>query len=257
MWRLSWILLKILNRSTFSLDSYRVPGNLTKMRSVCKFLHASVQHLYLYHVTAWEFRSVHTSDIPPLRSIGWSSWLQIQRSGFDSRSYHIWEVVDLERGPLSLVSRTEELLERKSSGSGLETREHCHRDPSRWPRGTPYSQKLALTSSTSGARGLRPRSLLLLAPDVTVCAVAVPFALKPSRCWCFTATAEVRKSNLEGKRQSKHLKEEKGNSWAYRALQRKQFIATIVILTKFEGNMKPLIRRNSREGSDSVILKKS
>jgi hypothetical protein len=30
-------------------------------------------------------------------------------TGFDSRSYQIfWEVVDLERGPLSLVSTTEE-----------------------------------------------------------------------------------------------------------------------------------------------------
>jgi hypothetical protein len=35
-------------------------------------------------------------------------------SGFDSRSYHIfWEVVGLERGPLGLVSTTEELLENK------------------------------------------------------------------------------------------------------------------------------------------------
>jgi hypothetical protein len=32
-----------------------------------------------------------------------------------------WEVVGLERGPLRLVSTVEELLERKSSGSGLET----------------------------------------------------------------------------------------------------------------------------------------
>jgi hypothetical protein len=33
------------------------------------------------------------------------------------------EVVDLERGPISLVRINEELLERKSSGSGLETRD--------------------------------------------------------------------------------------------------------------------------------------
>jgi hypothetical protein len=33
---------------------------------------------------------------------------------FDSRRYQIfWEVVGLERGPLSLVSTTEELLDRK------------------------------------------------------------------------------------------------------------------------------------------------
>jgi hypothetical protein len=54
-----------------------------------------------------------------------SSWLKIQRSGFDSWRYQIfWEVVYLEWGPLSLVSTTEELLERKSSGSGLENREY-------------------------------------------------------------------------------------------------------------------------------------
>jgi hypothetical protein len=38
--------------------------------------------------------------------------------GFDSRRYQIFgEVVGLERGPLSLVSITEELLEWKSNGS--------------------------------------------------------------------------------------------------------------------------------------------
>jgi hypothetical protein len=60
-----------------------------------------------------------------------SSWLRSQRSGFDSRCYQIfWEVVDLERGPLSLVSTIEALLGRKSSGSGL-NREYGRRDPSR------------------------------------------------------------------------------------------------------------------------------
>jgi hypothetical protein len=39
--------------------------------------------------------------------------------------------VGLERGPLSLVSTTEEPLGRKSSGSGLEIREYGRRDPSR------------------------------------------------------------------------------------------------------------------------------
>jgi hypothetical protein len=38
--------------------------------------------------------------------------------GFDSWRYQIFWVVGLERGPLSLVSITEELLEWKSSGSG-------------------------------------------------------------------------------------------------------------------------------------------
>jgi hypothetical protein len=58
------------------------------------------------------------------------------------------------RGPLNLVSTTEELLERKSSGSGLENREYDRRNPSRCPRGTLYPQKLALTSPTSGGRSV-------------------------------------------------------------------------------------------------------
>jgi hypothetical protein len=60
--------------------------------------------------------------------------------------------VGLERGPLSPVNTTEELLWRKSSGSGLESREYGRRDPSCWPSGTLYTQKLALTSTTSGNR---------------------------------------------------------------------------------------------------------
>jgi hypothetical protein len=61
---------------------------------------------------------------PPLWSGDQSSWLQLHKSGFDSRRYQIILVVGLERGPLSLVSTTEELLERKSSGSGLENRNY-------------------------------------------------------------------------------------------------------------------------------------
>jgi hypothetical protein len=51
---------------------------------------------------------------------------------FDSRRYQIlWEVVGLDRGPLSLVSKTEELLGRNSSGSGLENREYGRGNPLR------------------------------------------------------------------------------------------------------------------------------
>jgi hypothetical protein len=39
--------------------------------------------------------------------------------------------VGLERVPLTLVSTIEELLERESSGFGLESREYGRRDPSR------------------------------------------------------------------------------------------------------------------------------
>jgi hypothetical protein len=68
--------------------------------------------------------------------------------------------VDLERGPLSLVSVTEELLGRNSSGSGRERREYGSGDPLRLPRDILYPQEMALTSPTSG--GLRPRSLFYL-----------------------------------------------------------------------------------------------
>jgi hypothetical protein len=52
------------------------------------------------------------------------AWLnpgyRFREPGFDSRRYQIfWEVVGLQRGPLSLVSTIEELLEWKSSGSGV------------------------------------------------------------------------------------------------------------------------------------------
>jgi hypothetical protein len=87
---------------------------------------------------------------PPMRSSCQTSWPQIQRSGFDFRCYQIfWEVMGTERGPLSLLSTIEELLERKSSGSGLEIREYGRMDPSQL---TLYPQKLALTSPTSGDR---------------------------------------------------------------------------------------------------------
>jgi hypothetical protein len=51
---------------------------------------------------------------------------------YNSRRYQIFgEVVGLQRGPLSLASTIEELLERKSSGCGLENREYGRRDPPR------------------------------------------------------------------------------------------------------------------------------
>jgi hypothetical protein len=76
--------------------------------------------------------------LSPLWSSGQSSWLQIKI---------FWNVVGLERGPLSLVSTIEKLLGRNSSGSGLENREYGCGD-------TLYPQKLALTSPTSGGRSV-------------------------------------------------------------------------------------------------------
>jgi hypothetical protein len=74
---------------------------------------------------------------------------------FDSQRYQIfWEVVGLERGPLSLVSTIEELLGRNGSGSSLEIREYGCGDPLRWPRDTLYPQNLILPSPTSGSSSL-------------------------------------------------------------------------------------------------------
>jgi hypothetical protein len=62
--------------------------------------------------------------------VWWSELLATNSElGFDSRRYQIfWEAVGLERGPLSLVSTTEELLGRKSNGSDLGTREYDRRN---------------------------------------------------------------------------------------------------------------------------------
>jgi hypothetical protein len=56
----------------------------------------------------------------------------------------------LQRGSLSLVMIIEELLQWKSSSSGLENRINARGDPLRSPRYTLYPQKLALTSPTIG-----------------------------------------------------------------------------------------------------------
>jgi hypothetical protein len=75
--------------------------------------------------------------------------------GVDCRHDQIcWEVVDLKRGPLSLVSITEELLRRKSSGSGLESREYGRRNPLCWPRNIFYPKKLTLTSHICGGHSV-------------------------------------------------------------------------------------------------------
>jgi hypothetical protein len=67
--------------------------------------------LVKFHINAMKMPNVCVGvGGPRLWSSGQRSWLQIQRSGFDSLRYQISRVVDLGRGPLSLVSTTEELL---------------------------------------------------------------------------------------------------------------------------------------------------
>jgi hypothetical protein len=91
-------------------------------QDVCSIIRAMKHNVFWYLTPGSEVVRL------PLRSSGQSSWLQIQRSGFDS-----WrrEVVGLERSPLSLVSTIEELLERKISGSGLEILDYDRRDSPR------------------------------------------------------------------------------------------------------------------------------
>jgi hypothetical protein len=53
------------------------------------------------------------NHFPIFKTSNQSSWLQIRRPEFDSRHYQKKKVVGMEQGPLSLVSTTEELLDRK------------------------------------------------------------------------------------------------------------------------------------------------
>jgi hypothetical protein len=74
-----------------------------------KFLRTIISYrgiLYIYKCYVSSFG-------PLLWSSGQSSWLQIQRPGFDSRHYQKRKVVGLEWSPLSLVSTIDELLDRK------------------------------------------------------------------------------------------------------------------------------------------------
>jgi hypothetical protein len=102
-----------------------------------------------------ELRARYCDLWAPLWSNGQNSWQQMQRSGFDSRRYQIfWEVVGLERGPLSLVS-IEELLYRKVSGSGLENRDHGRRGSAALTMlHISLRKMLELTLSISGGRSV-------------------------------------------------------------------------------------------------------
>jgi hypothetical protein len=75
---------------------------------------------------------------PPLLSTGQSSWLQIQRSGFDFRRYQIfWQVVALEGAHSASWVQLRSYLKEKVVAPVFKTE-----DPPRWLRDTPLSSKV-------------------------------------------------------------------------------------------------------------------
>jgi hypothetical protein len=79
--------------------------------------------------------------------------LVVRVSGYRSRGPGFPDF--LERGPLILVRTIEELLEWKSSGSGLENRDYLPWEFVALTTQHPLPAKLALTSPTSGGRSVR------------------------------------------------------------------------------------------------------
>jgi hypothetical protein len=108
------------------LINWRINSEVTPVSPAPRFFfsHNSVQKLLSsllcrdINITIWEIiiLPVVLYGRPPLWSSRQSTWLQIQMSRV--RFPALWEVVVQERGPLSLVNITEELLEWKSSGFG-------------------------------------------------------------------------------------------------------------------------------------------
>jgi hypothetical protein len=130
-----------------------------------------------------------------VRVLGYRSW----DLGFDSRRYQIfWEVVGLERGPLSLVRIIEELLEWKSSGlrsrkpklTAVGIRCADHAKPL-------YPQKLALTSPTCGGRSVGIVRLRTTGHGVIVCYSFFQSFIIESTALCWALASSVSWSNRQ------------------------------------------------------------
>jgi hypothetical protein len=130
-----------------------------------------------------------------VHAFGQRSWLQIQRSGFDSRSYQVfWEVVGLERGSISLVSTLEELLGRKSSGSGLESENTAirihhaeHVAPSTLKSWHQLRRQVAVAWSAQFAYTVRPRSYVYV---LNYFASIKGNSISKFRCWFISLELE-------------------------------------------------------------------
>jgi hypothetical protein len=101
--------------SYLKLDSFLAYFFLLKIKATCSSaISVDIRGTTYYCIINSSFLAItnpmpmNTKNRPPLWSSRQSSWLQIQRSRFDSWRYQVfWIVV----GPLSLVSTTEELKE--------------------------------------------------------------------------------------------------------------------------------------------------
>jgi hypothetical protein len=99
-----------------------------------KFINESQINLYVYY--KYDHFCGLVARVPAYRSRGLGS----TPSGYQI----FWEVVSLERGPLSLLSTSEELLGRNSSGFGPENREY-----GLGPHSSPTTFRNFLASHTS------------------------------------------------------------------------------------------------------------
>jgi hypothetical protein len=128
--------------------------------SLLKIRGLSVTVQYVQHCTIYDITTGGTPHLTTLFAC--LCGLAVRVPGYTTRGhgarfpgYQIfWEVVGLKQGPFSLVSTTEELLGRKSSGSGLKNWVYLSKDQLCWPRNTLYPKKLALTSPTRDGRSV-------------------------------------------------------------------------------------------------------
>jgi hypothetical protein len=116
-WRSVTLVCKIAHGVTPSSISHTLTRRINHL-SFWAFEHYASWLVLLQNKLLWFIlQRCHYLDGPVVRVSGYRSI----GPGFDSRRFQIfWEAEGLERGPLRLVRTTEELLEGKSSGSGLE-----------------------------------------------------------------------------------------------------------------------------------------
>jgi hypothetical protein len=140
----------LVNRSLIQIWMFRSFGHHQFSLSAPK--HIRVLYFAVYYITDDRLCGL-VVRVPSYRSRG---------PGLDSRRYQIlWKVVDLERGPLSLVRIIEEIFERTVAAAVSKTEINGHGDSLLSPRYTLYPP-------TSGGRSVgivrwrtKPSSFLL------------------------------------------------------------------------------------------------